>query len=653
MAYEIYRVNSDSVVSFAAQELKKYLRVMMPRCGKVPVYFDPEAKTGFRLGLMSDFGVEADVEDLYLDDMVYIKTDERGGIIAGSNPRSVLQAVYRYLKKQGCIWLFPGPDGEQIPTLEGLVPVDYIHKASNRYRGQCNEGGETQPLMKDIIDFTPKIGLNTFMIEFDIPQYYYERAYQHKYGCLEAEASLSYDTVLQWKRECEVEIAKRGLLFHDMGHGWTADPFGLDTAAGWAADGGKQVTDEILPHLAMIDGKRGLFMNNGTCTNLCMSNPKTRRIVAEYVAEYARVQNNVDFLHVWLADAAANHCECDACRTKTPSDWYMLLLNDIDEELTKRNLDTHIVFISYVDTKWAPLTETIKNTKRFTMLFAMDGRSYSETYQVDADETALNRYVLNRAKRPATTASSMAYLKDWKRMWKGDCFCYEYHFFSAQYMDPGSMEFAKVVYDDVQGLAKHGLRGIVEDCSQRSFFPTGFPFYVYGETLFDTGWSYEELMEEYFSAAFGENWKTVVQYLESISRQADVPYCRSVYSKNVKECGLCRPEYVQRYEKLWQMADDFLPTILANRKPENRPQYVSWDVLKWHVDFVKCYANGMKRVCVGDTEGAEEAFVVLIKTMAPLELLRYNIYDQELCMEILRRVFSFNKRPKNNEVFMP
>lgn len=152
MAYEIFRVNSDSVVTFAAQELKKYLRMMMPRCGKVLSSYDPEANNGFRLGLMADFGVDADVEDIYLDDVVYIKTDENGGIIAGSNPRSVLQAVYRFLKKQGCVWLFPGPDGEQIPTLQGLVPVDYVHKASNRYRGQCNEGGETQPLMMDAID---------------------------------------------------------------------------------------------------------------------------------------------------------------------------------------------------------------------------------------------------------------------------------------------------------------------------------------------------------------------------------------------------------------------------------------------------------------------------------------------------------------------
>ena len=35
MAYEIYRVNPDPVVTFAAQELKKYLRMMMPECGDV------------------------------------------------------------------------------------------------------------------------------------------------------------------------------------------------------------------------------------------------------------------------------------------------------------------------------------------------------------------------------------------------------------------------------------------------------------------------------------------------------------------------------------------------------------------------------------------------------------------------------------------
>ena len=97
--YNIYRINADSVIDFAALELKKYLRMMMPRCGEIKVEFNLKAKDGFRLGLMSDFGIDPDVDDVNLDDVIYVETDENGGIIAGSNARSVLFAVYRFLKE--------------------------------------------------------------------------------------------------------------------------------------------------------------------------------------------------------------------------------------------------------------------------------------------------------------------------------------------------------------------------------------------------------------------------------------------------------------------------------------------------------------------------------------------------------------------------
>ena len=41
------------------------------------------------------------------------------------------------------------------------------------------------------------------------------------------------ETILQWKRQCEVEMQKRGLHFHDMGHGWTAEPYGLVSNGSW------------------------------------------------------------------------------------------------------------------------------------------------------------------------------------------------------------------------------------------------------------------------------------------------------------------------------------------------------------------------------------------------------------------------------------
>ncbi len=649
MALNIYRVNPDSVVTFASQELKKYLRMMMPRGGGIYPEYNTEKTDGFRIGLMSDFGIEADVDDLYLDDMIYIKTDETGGIIAGSNYRSVLQAVYRFLKKQGCNWLFPGPDGEIIPLVETIKPVDYVHKASMRYRGQCNEGAETQPTMMDAIDFTPKVGLNTFMIEFDIPKYYYQSAYKHQYGAMEAEAPLSNETILQWKRQCETEMAKRGLLFHDMGHGWTAEPFGFDSTSGWVAKDTQDLTDEQKEVLPLMNGVRQFYKGVALNTNFCMSNAKARRTVAKYIADYSEKQNNVDFMHVWLADASNNHCECENCRKKVTSDWYMMLLDDIDEELTKKKLSTHIVFIAYVDTLWAPLSEKPKNTKRFTMLFAPITRLYTETYKVDADNSKIMPYIRNELKMPKGMAENLAYLEEWKKMWNGDIFCYEYHFWQAQYKDVGTMYISKIIYDDIQGLAKNGLMGIVEDGSQRSYFPTGFQFFVYGETLFDTGRSFESLKEEYFSAAFGDDWQLVCDYLEELSNTSDFGFCKGEYPKT--EFGnYYAPELEENFKKLPAIAEKFLPVIEAHRTSDNRNHYVSWDMLKWHVEFVKYFANGFAAVCKNDQNGSVENFFKLVKAMAPLELLRPSCYDHELAMKIIGRALNPKKRVTSSEI---
>ena len=136
--YRIYKITSSPVVDFAAEELKKYLRMMMPRCGEIVIERNTEATDGFRLGLMQDFGLDvSEADDPKLDDILHIDTDDNGGIIAGSNPRSVLLAVYRYLTINGCRWLFPGIDGEFIP-IKDIEPTKFHKMADCRFRGQCN-----------------------------------------------------------------------------------------------------------------------------------------------------------------------------------------------------------------------------------------------------------------------------------------------------------------------------------------------------------------------------------------------------------------------------------------------------------------------------------------------------------------------------------
>ena len=87
--YLINKISSHSAIDFAAEELKKYLRMMMPEGGDVKIAYAPSAKDGFRLGLMGELGLDvSDADSLELDDILYIDTDTSGGIIAGSNIHS-------------------------------------------------------------------------------------------------------------------------------------------------------------------------------------------------------------------------------------------------------------------------------------------------------------------------------------------------------------------------------------------------------------------------------------------------------------------------------------------------------------------------------------------------------------------------------------
>ena len=498
--------------------------------------------------------------------------------------------------------------------------------------------------MYEAIDFTPKIGMNVFMIEFDIPKFYYQRGYDHKYDpYYEAEQPLSNTTVLQWKRACESEISKRGLQFHDMGHGWTAEPFGFDSTDGWVSKEGELDPNEA-KHLAEVDGVRKFWGGVALNTNLCMSNPETRGIVAKYVADYSEKQNNVDFLHVWLADGTNNHCECSVCAQKRTSDWYVMMLNDIDAELTKRNLDTHIVFIAYVDTLWGPMEEKINNEKRFTMLFAPITRKYTETYQVAPDMDKITPCVCNKLQMPKGMSENLAYLEQWRNMWKGDAFCYEYHFHLCQYFDLGGIYLAKLVYDDIHGLKQNSLSGIVEDCSQRSFFPTGLAFYIYGEAMFDLDKSFETLVEEYFSAAFGKDWKLAYDYLASISDNGEFGLIAG------EEGDKQQPEKIPSFEKVIKIVDEFESTVKEQLAKDVRCQYVHWDLLRWHAKYARLYAQGMIHLANGNNDEASKCYVKICNELALLFHLRPTAFDHRHMAIAAKIVLSPKKA--YNDVFI-
>ncbi len=639
--YIINKISSNSTVDYAAEELKKYLRMMMPECGDVKIKYAPESKDGFRLGLMQDLGLDvSDAEEPDLDDILYIDTDECGGIIAGDNPRSVLLAVYEYLRHNGCRWLFPGVDGEFIPVKD-IKAVKYRFKPTSRYRGLCNEGSESQRSMVEAIEFLPKVGMNVLMTEFFIPTSYYRRHYMHEHNDMNRPPEpVTPQTVLQWKRACECEVSKRGLSFHDIGHGWTAAAFDIDTSVrSYDGDNDSKLTPEQRASLALVNGERKLWNQTPNHTQMCMSNSAYRRRVANFVADHAQKFSNSDYLHVWLGDGVNNHCECDECVKKTPSDWYVILLNEIDAELSARKLNTRIVFILYADSVWPPLEEALKNQKRFTFLVAPISRRYTDKLSFADDGCGIVPYKRNQNELPDNFTGIFKHILEWRKMWKGAEVAYEYHFWRHQYYDVGGIRHYKVVNHDIKFYGENGVSGVIEDGSQRSFFPTGLSFYTYARTLFDSSLTAEEIAEDYFSCAFGEDWKSFYNYLEELGETFDSEYLTGRKSSDLNRSKYYSPEKAKELENVNKITENGRKLIAEHYNSEYRIRTVSVRLLEKHAKYAELFANALIPKALGNDDEADKRYAEFMAEMGKDEAEIETCYDHGLAFYSLERIF--------------
>ncbi len=653
--FKIYTLDTNETIMFAAHELRKYLRMMMPECGDIKIAYDPKATSGFRLGLMQDLGLEcSDAEDPQLDDILYIDTDERGGVIAGDNPRSVLLAVYEFFRQNGCRWLMPGPDGEYIP-LENIKPVKYRHAPSCRYRGWGTATAHEQKQMLDYIDFTPKLGMNLAMIEFVIPLQYWNDYYRHRRNDDNRPAEdVTADNVLQWKRQMEAEIALRGLQFHDVGHGFILDAFGVPKEN--APAGSERVRDMMIPeenykYTALVNGQRGIHKGSAWYTQFCMSSPEARTIFAKSVVRYAKKHQNVDFLHVWLADGSYNHCECEQCKKKNPSDFYIMAMNEIDEMLTSEGLDTRIVFIAYTDTMWAPISEKVTCPKRFSLCFAPIFRTYARTLRSpDMPKATTVPYRRNKNQNdvPRDIDSNFAYLSDWKKIFDGSIIGFEYHSWSAHVGDISGLQLARRVNEDVKVYKSFGVNGLIEDGSQRHFFPHGMVVYSYARTMFDTSTDYDTLEEDYFKAAYGKCYKDVKCILDEMAKA--IPFAYSSRMDALRRPNFYYdPKMKPRIQSVQGLVSKMRALIKENYTSRIRVQTVSIRLLELYMDLVEAIAKAFEHKCVGEDDAAYECYEKIRAELGKKEAGLVPYYDHFHFMETLYHSFSTGSKTTESQ----
>jgi hypothetical protein len=400
------------------------------------------------------------------------------------------------------------------------------------------------------------------------------------------------------------DITRRGLIYHAVGHGWTCEPFGMP-GLGWEFDP-VEAPPEAAPFLALVNGKREVCEGIPLNTNLCYSNPEVRGIMVEDMLRYVREHPSVDVLHVWLADGANNNCECEECIKARPSDFYVMLLNELDASLTESGLATRIVFLIYVDLLWPPERELIANPARFILMFAPITRSYSRPFAAGLCSTPqLPPFERNRLQFPRSVDVNVAFLKAWETAFRGDSFDFDYHFMWDHYNDPGYCKIAAVLHEDVRRLSAIGLNGFMSCQTQRAFFPTGLGMYAMAAGLWNPGRYLTDIEEEYFAAAFGPDWRIVRGYLYELSELFDPEYVRG--DKAGRPGGTnVRCEAPPAFDRVPEVIAAFRPMIAANVGSANPVWRASWRLLEHHAEICEPLAGAYAARERGDAASAHE-----------------------------------------------
>lgn len=643
----LVRVGNSPIINFAAKELKKYLKmadntIVVDEVIRKEFRGDEETLT---LKVCPKLPERLGIQDPAMDDGYEIKVENDHGVIKGTNERSVLLGVYRYLRELGYAFTRPGTGGERVPEqLKKEYQIYVFEKAAYRHRGVTIEGADTYQNILNMIDFLPKAGMNEYFIQFWVPGTFFERWYFHDNNPLLAKESITREDVEGFVASLEEEIQKRGIIYHKTGHGWTCEPFGVEGTT-WDNTRVYDLSEETKKYFAEVNGKRELWGNVPLNTNLCYSNPEVRSKIANAISDYSKKNPQIDVIHFWLADGSNNHCECENCRKKRPSDWYVQMLNEVDAKLTESgNTKTKIVFLIYVDLLWEPMEEKLKNPDRFILMFAPITRYYGVNYSDSEPYTGeLPEYRRNHLDMPKNLSQNLARLSRWQDQFKGDSFIFDYHLQWAYCADPGMRNAAENIYKDMAYLKNMGLDGNVSCQVQRCFFPTGIGIRALSDSLWNPEVSFEDMEKSYYTECYGEDGDAIREYLKQLSDLFTVyryyhrlkPVSKEEESADTRPYGL---NYVKSAAEVKELVDGMVP-FFEKKIAEGGQREYDYRQLKIHADYVKLLADTMEAADQENEELLKEKIETVAHYLNQVELDVQEVMDGDNMVRMLRGHF--------------
>jgi hypothetical protein len=228
--------------------------------------------------------------------------------------------------------------------------------------------------------------------------------------------------------------------------------------------------------------------------------------------------------------------------------------------------------------------------------------------------------VRNAWKVPKTMEECYSYLSAWMKQTGLTARTYEYHFWRAQMRDPALMNISRRIYEDMLSLKTMKLEGIMEDGSNRHYFPHGFHCHIYAETLVHLDLDYEAEKEDYFSHLYGKDRKEVLACLNAVSAAFEPHYMEGEASADPARGTHYDPAMAEGFDSLKEVAAKGRALAAAHLEMPTRPQTVAYRILNIHAQYVEGIGEVFREKCLGHDKLALEKYQEVMDRLGAREV---------------------------------
>ena len=501
--------SKNNTVDYAVSELKKYLEKI---AGIELVQAENPADADYIIG--SD-----ELAYSKWDDAIMLRSRGEQLIITGSNPRSILFAVYDYLQELGCRW--PNPATEILPANISLYLKNWnkVEYASSRYRGLSPFQPETSDLIekhtRELINWMPKAKYNVFFMEgfpVECPGGEWfedgEHPFQHIEHICKGWTWKERVAFLE-EREEMIELARsRGMLIERYGHGWASG-----IIEHYAIKNGMSKSECRSFLRAKLSSDIHNELDSSMWFQFCMTAPGLKEMYIEHVVDYLKKHHHeVDIAAFWLGDGYDNACQCSECLKKPFSEWFMEILDAVARQVKEFAPELRLEGLVYFMTLEPPQSKWLKGLDNVDFIIAPWNRCYRHAlddrdckfadWKPDFRHNA--SHDLKKSLRPLNNDLRES-IWGWKEKIENfSCRMFEYF---CLHCAPGRHRLAYDASDlarDIRGVKRLGIDGCVS-CEPVSFMDA--PFFLMHNVSAALMWNrdanIEQLRKELAGAELG------------------------------------------------------------------------------------------------------------------------------------------------------